>query len=214
MSEMKDRSVLRARMAAGIAAVAMLLVATRPGRGGDAALPGAERPGVGAFLVARQNLPDPNFFETVVLLLAYGEREGAAGLVLNRRTGVTVDDAVDGQGPFAGREDALYLGGPVAIETIVVLQRADQPPEGSTHILDDIYLIGHSDGVDGFLRAAPPASAVRFYAGYAGWSPGQLEDEISQGVWHVMAGDPARVFSEAPGESWADLIRIVFGPRA
>lgn len=171
-------------------------------------------PGIGTFLVARNNLPDPNFFETVVLLLAYDEREGAAGVVVNRRTDISVGEAVAGLGLFAGRQDSLYLGGPVAVETIVVLLRGAEPPMGSSRIVGDLFLVHDADGLEALMRADPAAASVRFYAGYAGWSPGQLEGEISRGVWHLMAGDAGRVFSDSPEDAWADLIRIVFGPRA
>ena len=193
--------------------LAVLLVAALPTARASLA-EGAGTPSVGTFLVARQNLPDPNFFETIVVLFAYGESEGAAGLVVNRPTGLSVGDVVSEDGPFAGRQEALYLGGPVAVESILVLQRGADPAEGATPVVGDVYLLADREGLEGVLDGGPSSGTLRFFAGYAGWSPGQLEDEIARGVWHVMAGDPSRVFTQAPREAWAELIRVVFGPRA
>lgn len=174
----------------------------------------APRLDVGAFLVARTNLPDPNFFETVVLLLAYEPENGAAGLVVNRRSEISVSEAVAGAGLFGERQDSLYLGGPVAIDQILVLRRASQPPTGSFRIVGDVFLIHEREGLEELLDAEPTSTSVRFYAGHAGWAAGQLEDEISRGVWHVTSGDAGRVFSDSPEDAWDDMMRIVFGPRA
>ena len=136
-------------------------------------------------------------------------------LVLSaREDDLSVGDAVDRTGLFAEREDALYLGGPVAIETLSVLSVAELAPSGALRIVGDVSLINRQEDLETMIEADAPADSVRFYAGYAGWSPGQLEGEISRGVWHVVGGESRWVFSRRPQDTWRDLIRIFFGPRA
>ena len=169
-------------------------------------------PRAGLFLVARQDLPDPNFFETVVLLLAYGEEEGAAGVVINRRSEVPVSEVVDEDSPLAARTDPLYQGGPVSLNTLVVLFHGEAPSNGAERILDGVHVI--NEGLADLIATAPEAASMRFYAGYAGWSAGQLEGEIANGVWHLVAGDPRWVFSADPEEAWRALLQIAIGPQA
>ena len=168
-------------------------------------------PAAGMFLIARQDLPDPNFFETVVLLLSYDEAVGAAGVIINRRSPMPVAEAVADDTPLAVRQDPLYQGGPVSVGTLIVLFRGDSPPNGGVEVLDDIFVV--REGLSELLSGEPEASALRFYAGYAGWSQGQLEGEISSGGWHLLRGDPSWVFSDRPDQAWQTLQRIAVGPR-
>jgi putative transcriptional regulator len=198
------------------ALVVTLLTCPALGSPGWAQATGADdpAPAVGTFLVARRDLPDPNFFETVVLLLAYEAASGAVGVVVNRRSDIAVGDAVDAGGPLAGRQDWLYLGGPVDLESMIVLLRGDEPPVEASRIVGDVFMVRASGDLERLMSADPPPADVRFYAGYAGWSPGQLEDEIARGVWHLVGARPSWVFSDTPEEAWTELIRILFSPRA
>lgn len=205
----------RGRRLLGLVAVVLAFGPAEPSpaqEGSDGAA--QPQPSVGTFLVARQGLPDPNFFQTVVLLLAYDETSGAVGVVVNRRSDVLVNEAVDAAGPFAERQDRLYFGGPVAIETMIVLLRAAEPTVESSPIVEDVFMVEGNDHLDNLMRSDPSTREVRFYAGYAGWGVGQLEDEISRGVWHLVSGRPGWVFSESPEKAWEELIRILFSPRA
>lgn len=163
------------------------------------------------FLIARPDLPDPNFFETVVLLLSHDEEVGAAGVIINRRSPMVVGEAVGDESPLAVRLDPLYQGGPVSVGTLIVLHRGDDQPAGGVEVLEDIFVM--REGLTELLSGDPEASSLRFYAGYAGWSPGQLEDEISEGVWHLLRGDASWVFSDRPDEAWRSLQKIAVGPR-
>jgi putative transcriptional regulator len=171
-------------------------------------------PAPGRFLVARAQLPDPNFFEAVVLLLDYDEEEGALGVVVNRRSGLAVGTVVPEGEPLSERQDPLYLGGPVSLGTMTVLMTGTEPPASADRIIADVYLIRDRAGLEALVASGPAAEDVRFYAGYAGWARGQLEDEISRGVWHLLPGDPRWVFTEEPGRTWDRLLGIIFGPTA
>jgi putative transcriptional regulator len=165
------------------------------------------------FLVAARGLRDPNFSQSVVLLI-HDEREGAFGLIINRPTEYTVADVLP---DMAGMErHHLYLGGPVEMRRLLFLFRSDTAYEEAQKAFDGVFL--GSDA--GLLKRiiAEGRSEFRLYAGYSGWAPGQLDYELSRGDWHLLPADSSYVFSEDPGKVWSELIeqvdiRSAVGPR-
>jgi putative transcriptional regulator len=157
----------------------------------------------GQLLVAGPALLDPNFRRTVVLLGEHGE-DGAMGVVLNRVSDVSVEDAVP---PIAGLADEgafVHLGGPVQPQAIVVLADFVEPHRAGALVLETIgFLPGDvEDGADlGELRN------VRVFAGYAGWAPGQLEEELEEQSWVVLPARGSDVFTTAPETLWTDVLR-------
>jgi putative transcriptional regulator len=157
----------------------------------------------GQLLVAGPALLDPNFRRTVVLLGEQGE-EGAMGVVLNRVSDVTVEDAVP---PIAGlaRDGAfVHVGGPVQPQAVVVLADFVEPHRAGALVLETIgFLPGDVDDTAelGELRN------VRVFAGYAGWGPGQLEGELEEQSWVVLPARGSDVFTTAPEALWADVLR-------
>ncbi len=201
------------RMASGILLFALALsigTAVRPFASAD---PATLSPEVGRLLVARAGLPDPNFFESVVLLLDYAEDAGAVGVVLNRRTGLAVGHAVPPEVGLADRDDRLYLGGPVSLDTLIVLMTEEEAPRAASPILPGVVVVRSGEGLDQLMEGDPAPPSVRFFAGYAGWAPGQLEDEIARGVWKLLPGDSRWVFTDRPDETWRRLTDILFGPK-
>lgn len=180
----------------------------------SAADSGALDPAVGQLLVARAGLPDPNFNASVVLLLDYDEAAGAVGVVLNRRSGLAVGEALPSAVGLSDREDYLYLGGPVALDTLIVLIAAAEAPPSATPILPGLAVVRGGTGLEELVAGDPPAPSVRFYAGYAGWAAGQLEGEIERGVWNLLPGHSRWVFDERPERVWDRLVDILFGPKA
>ncbi|HET9078646.1 MAG TPA: YqgE/AlgH family protein [Acidimicrobiales bacterium] len=162
----------------------------------------------GRLLVANPMLPDPNFDRTVVLLLAYAD-EGALGVVLNRPSDTHVGDPLAPWEDLAAAPAVLFVGGPVQHQAVICLARPDQrtgtdamegfkavTPEVGTLDLDlDPALVGAS-----FRQ-------VRIFAGYAGWSAGQLESEIEAGAWWVVDAEPGDPFSVDPANLWKHVLR-------
>lgn len=156
----------------------------------------------GRFLIAGEHLRDPNFAKTVVLLLNYGER-GARGVIVNRRSDVKLAAVFPRISGLNQRPDTVYLGGPVARNQLLILLRSNRPRRAAEHVVDDIYL---SSSRQVLVDALNRAAAVRVYAGYAGWAPGQLDREVARGDWHVLPADADTVFSDRPAKVWQDLI--------
>lgn len=156
----------------------------------------------GRLLIAGEHLRDPNFAQTVVLLLNYGDR-GARGVIVNRRSDVKLATVFPRISGLHQRPDTAYLGGPVARNQLLVLLRSDGPRPGAEHVVDGVHV---STSRQVLVEALNRAAAVRVYAGYAGWAPGQLDREVARGDWHVLPADADTVFSDTPGEVWRELI--------
>lgn len=158
----------------------------------------------GWLLIARRGLPDPNFAESVVLLVDVGA-SGAVGFVLNRPSPMGVNELFPSVDALHGRRDPVFLGGPVARRRVALLVRSEEPPPNAHPVVDDVYLSLDLSVLTSV--AAEPHTAFRVYVGYAGWGPGQLDREIAQGVWRVAQADADLVFDRPPAELWPTLIR-------
>ena len=147
---------------------------------------------------------DSNFAKSVILLVAYDDN-GAQGLVINRPSPVQVSRVF----PNLPRSDTpspyVYLGGPVAQTQMRILVQTDAPGDDMQRVLDDLYLSGSSDVLEQLM--AQPEARFRAFAGYAGWSPGQLEREIERGGWHIFHADIEAIFAPSPRAVWPRLIR-------
>ncbi len=160
----------------------------------------------GKFLVASKQLRDPQFFETVVLLIDYGS-QGAMGLVINRPTTVKLSKVLPEIEGLQKRSDTIYLGGPVAKNQLMLLIRTNSPLEGSRLVFKDIYLSSSQTIIEKMIDNPDTPERFRVYAGYAGWAPGQLDQEVSRGGWHILQADEESVFDKTPLEIWPELIR-------
>lgn len=161
----------------------------------------------GQLLVAGPGLVDPNFRRSVVLVGEHGE-EGALGVILNRASDSTVDEAVPELTALVDGTAPIHVGGPVQPSAIVVLAEFAEPDRAETLVLDDIGFLPSEIDPDslGELRRA------RVFAGYAGWGPGQLDDELREGSWIVEQAEPEDVFTADPDELWSDVLRRKGGP--
>ena len=148
----------------------------------------------GRFLVASKQLRDPNFAQTVVLLLNYGER-GARGVIINRQTDVKLAAVFPRISGLHQRPDTVYLGGPVARNQMLLLLRSDGPRPGTEHVVDGVYVSTSRQVLVDALNRVDAADTVHVYAGYAGWAPGQLDHEVARGDWHVLPVVAKSVFS-------------------
>ena len=161
----------------------------------------------GQLLIAGPTLVDPNFRRTVVLVGEHSE-DGALGVVLNRASEATVDEAVPELTALVERSDQVHVGGPVQPSSIVVLADFADPARAGTLVLDSIGFLPAEVDPDelGELRRA------RVFAGYAGWGPGQLDGELEEGSWIVEPALPDDVFTDDPDELWAEVLRRKGGP--
>jgi putative transcriptional regulator len=174
----------------------------------------------GRLLVANPAMPDPNFHRTVVLLLAHQD-DGALGVVLNRPSELDVDSPLPRWERLVADPPVVFVGGPVAPGAAICLV-PDPPPEvpdGAEHHPSGmdreglggwVPLVGELGTLD--LERDPDdlvivVDAIRVFAGYAGWGPGQLEGEIDAGAWFVVLAEPGDALSGDPDQLWKRVLR-------
>ena len=163
----------------------------------------------GRLLVATPALGDATFERSVVLLLDHPE-DGALGVVINRPSPVPIADVLPVWQPLACEPGVLFQGGPVALDSALGLALVpgdgDEEPPGWRRVVDRLGLVDLDAEPD--LLAAE-MSRLRIFAGYSGWGPGQLEDELAQGAWYVVEArhGGADAFSDSPDGLWREVLR-------
>lgn len=164
----------------------------------------------GRLLVATPPLVDPHFDRSVVLVLAHDD-DGALGLVLNRPTEETSSPGLRSWLDIATDPGVVFSGGPVDTDAFIGLVGVDavpEPPDDDDAAwaplgagLATVDLDTDPDEVGLALRS------VRLFRGYAGWGPGQLDDELDEGAWIVLDRLDDDPFTRQPGELWRDVLR-------
>ncbi|MEM6783562.1 MAG: YqgE/AlgH family protein [Bacteroidota bacterium] len=161
----------------------------------------------GTVLIAEPALRDPNFRRTVVLLCEH-TAEGSFGLVLNRPSGLHLSDVL--QAPL-GFDADLFQGGPVQLDTLHFLHPYGETIEGALPVLDGVWWGGDFDvALSQIQDAAVDPDTIRFYAGYAGWGPDQLDEEVAQAGWVVRPGH-ARLVYDSDAYLWRELVLALGG---
>jgi putative transcriptional regulator len=161
---------------------------------------------VGKLLVASRSLSDPNFANTVVLLADFS-KAGAMGLVVNRPTTVTLARLFPELERTIATASTAFQGGPVPGPGALALLRVTTAPSGARRLVGDVHLVTSRAVLEEMIGAGARPSRFRVYLGYAGWGPGQLEEEAATGAWHVLDGDADAVFDADPAALWQRQIR-------
>jgi len=163
----------------------------------------------GKLLISGGRLYDPNFRHTVVLLGSHGP-EGAAGVILNRRLEVTVEEAIPPLAGLVAPGAHLFDGGPVEPRQPVLLAEVARP--GLVDVL--------AFGAVGFLTGDVPSDIrpdvlrARVFAGHAGWGPGQLEAELDGDSWIVDDATADDAFTDTPESLWRRVLERMGPPYA
>jgi putative transcriptional regulator len=175
-------------------------------------------PSAGRLLVATPLLGDPNFKRAVVLIVEHEETEGTLGVVLNRPTKIPVGQVLEQWTELITDPSVLFRGGPVAQNSALALAMVPGKEEPlGWRALDGAPALARLGLLD--LDApprllAPAIQSLRVYAGYAGWSPGQLEAEIDEGAWFVLPAEPGDIFAADPAQLWRAVLQRQEGDMA
>jgi putative transcriptional regulator len=156
-------------------------------------------------LVAREELPDPRFRDTVVLVA--GGTPAPIGVILNKPTREPLSKALKNAERLKGSDGALFFGGPVAADEAIFVFRSARPPQDAIAVADDVYLSADHDVLEKLLARERPLEGLRIFAGHAGWAPGQLENEIRRGDWYLVPADTDTIFDAKPESLWPALVR-------
>ena len=157
----------------------------------------------GKLLVASRDLSDPNFSETVILLIAYGPN-GTMGVIINRPSDVKLATVLPEIKQLRRRPDTIYLGGPVLTNHVLLLIRSSKAPADSLPVFDDVYASSSLTTLRHALERQGPKDLFRAYAGHAGWAPGQLEAEVERGDWYVTGAAGGHGLHQEPQTALAN----------
>lgn len=149
----------------------------------------------GRLLVSTPPLVDPNFDRTVVYVLEH-DADGAVGVILNRPTDAVPAAALERWSRFLSAPTCLFEGGPVEPGALVALAR-----HRSGDGVGDVVSLDLDEDPDDH----PPVD-MRLFRGYAGWGPGQLDDEVENGAW-IVVPEEDDVFDPEPLGLWRRVLR-------
>jgi putative transcriptional regulator len=159
------------------------------------------KPLTAVLITARGELTDPFFADSIVLVM---NNLGPApvGIIVNRPTRVTVSHLFPDLKQLANLPDKVYFGGPVEIETVWFLIRTPKAPEHAMPTCDGVYVSADKRLLLQLLGRAKPMEGLRIFAGHAGWGPGQLQEEIGEGAWHLERADASKIFDRKSEHPW------------
>ena len=160
---------------------------------------------VGIFLVAKKEILDPNFRETVVLVRPIPG--GAIGVIINRPTDIPLGKLFPDDPVLKESDNNVYIGGPVYPRSLVFIFRSNEQLRLTLHMMDDIYLGLSLDLLQELLSNPQPPGRLKVYAGHSGWGQGQLQNEIERGDWYVVPADAGVIFEMEPEKIWPELIK-------
>jgi putative transcriptional regulator len=160
--------------------------------------------GKGTILIANGNLMDPNFKRTLVLLCDHNDK-GSYGLVLSRPTKTPLCEVFPDTPLLKNEKSVLYTGGPCDLNRVQILHGFDDPAIGAVKVCNGVYVGGDFEKV---IRMKKENSRVgcRFYMGYSGWGPGQLDSEMEYKSWIVCRADKNIVFEADPDAMWSSIL--------
>jgi len=145
-----------------------------------------------------------SFFHRTVVLICQHDGEGAFGLVLNRSTNNKVGEAMVADLPEVLKDETLYLGGPVQPQALSYLHSDNYLPDAN--VIPNLSL-GHSlESLVDIGGSYSTTQRVKVFAGYAGWSPGQLDDEMKRDTWLIHPASLELVFSNQPEKLWQSIL--------
>lgn len=167
------------------------------------------KPASNSFLIAEPFLNDEHFQRSVILLCSH-DADGSMGLALNRPFDHTLDELIDG---VKEKNIPVFLGGPVAMDTIHILHQLPELIPESFPIGDNLFWGGNWAALlNGLKQQTIDLKKIRFYLGYSGWSAGQLDEEIKENTWLVSDSNAELIFNVHYNHCWKESLRRVGPP--
>jgi len=162
----------------------------------------------GSILISEPFMGDPNFERTVVLICRHDE-DGTFGLVLNRKSNLKLSDVLDIFQQSGDME--LNIGGPMQYNTLHYIHQVEQLEE-SIPLSDSVYWGGDYEQLKELLGSGLISSEdIRFFLGYSGWSPGQLQEEIDKKTWIINNSTTNKLFDFDQDTLWREILKEMGG---
>jgi putative transcriptional regulator len=159
------------------------------------------KPVTAILITARDQVQDEDFGDSIVLVM---NNLGPApvGVIVNRPTPMPVSQLFPDLKGLAPLHDRVYFGGPVEIDTVWFLFRADKAPKHAIQAFDGVCLSGDRGLLLQLLGRAKPMDGLRIFMGHSGWAPGQLEAELARGDWSAERAHQDAIFSGKSEHPW------------
>lgn len=157
----------------------------------------------GSFLISTQKMPDPRFEEQVIYICAHSE-DGAMGVAINRPNSIFSLEEILKSSDLPIPDITLppvHIGGPVEMESAFILYTSEYSTEYQLEISDTVSLSREMKVLEDIANNKGPEKYL-FLLGYAGWGPGQLENELLADGWLTVPGNDAIIFETADEEKW------------
>jgi putative transcriptional regulator len=162
----------------------------------------------GTLLIAEPFLGDPNFERSVILLCNHND-EGSFGFILNQISKINLQEIQEDE---LYVDMPLYIGGPVEQNTLHFIHCIPEQIEGSIPIVSDLSWSGNFEQIKSLLNLGKiNEQDIRFFAGYSGWSAGQLQDEYDENAWIVTEADADFVFKTPAKNFWREILKKMGG---
>lgn len=161
-------------------------------------------PQKGSVLISEPFLTDNYFRRSIVLLTEHNE-EGSMGFVLNKPIEIGINEVVE---DFPETNAEISIGGPVSTNTLHYLHTLGDIIPESVHVIGNIYWGGKFEIVERLIKSGNLLKEqIRFFLGYSGWSPEQLEDEIEENAWVVSQINPEEIMKPMSQAFWTRTLR-------
>ncbi|MCX6306640.1 MAG: YqgE/AlgH family protein [Bacteroidetes bacterium] len=161
------------------------------------------KPKQGSILISEPSLRDFYFRQSVILLAEHNE-EGTFGVIVNKPIEARLKDIIKG---FTGYNLPVYLGGPVKTDSIFFLHTRDDIAQ-SLPIMEGLYWGGDLDAIREMLKSKVMApSEIRFFVGYSGWSPRQLDRELKEKSWVLSQTTVKEIINDHPETLWSNYLK-------
>lgn len=165
-------------------------------------------PQKGSFLLSEPFLADKNFKRTVVLLTEHNE-DGSIGFILNKPIRFRLNEIVEG---FPDFNVPVYMGGPVQQDSLHFIHRVEALAEEGDEVVPGIYWGGNFEKLKMMIEGQQVTEQdIRFFVGYSGWGPEQLEEEMESNSWIVSPVRARFTFSDQTDSLWGDILRTMGG---
>ena len=162
------------------------------------------KPEPGKLLIAEPFMDDPYFKRSVVLLTEHNEN-GSIGFILNKPIEIKLKDAVGELPPI---DSNIHLGGPVARETLHFLHTEGELIDGSLEIMQGLFWGGNFETLKKLIEQDKiKPESIKFFVGYSGWEPRQLDKELKLNSWIVLEGNLSVIMKRNTENLWKDILK-------
>ncbi len=162
----------------------------------------------GKVLIADPFLKGPYFGRSIIVLTEYS-KEGAVGFVLNKSSSVYPDEVIDDLLSFKGE---LFVGGPVSSDTLHFLHTLGHQIPGAVQVTENIYWGGDFEKIKELINSKKATfNQIKFFAGYSGWAPNQLENEIKEKSWIVTELEDDIIMNSNTSDIWKNTLKSLGG---